>query len=75
MAPQASTSTFEGPLRDRAYRDPFEPRGTLVAPGDAEGLASALSRRQSRLAPEGRTSPFRLERLLDDLESLYSALA
>lgn len=70
--PDLLTSTFEGPLGNRIYRDLAEPRGTLVPAGDADGLAEALSRRPTRRAPEDRKSPFRLERLLDDFEALYS---
>jgi glycosyltransferase involved in cell wall biosynthesis len=70
--PDLLTRTFEGPLRSRIYRDLAEPRGSLVAAGDAAGLAEALSRRPSKRPPEGRTSPFRLERLLDDYEALYT---
>ena len=70
--PDLLTRTFEGPLETRVYRDLAEPRGTLVAAGDADGLTEALSRRVERRPPEGRTSPFRLERLIDDYEALYT---
>ncbi len=71
--PDLLTKTFEGPLEDRLFRDLDQPRGTLVPQGDAEGLARALSLPPSRRPPEGRASPFRLDRLLDDLESLYGS--
>ena len=68
--PDLLLRTFHGSPRDRWFEELSEPRGVLVAPGDAAAMTEALllcpGRRVDRDA-----ATFGLPRLLDDLEDLY----
>lgn len=69
--PDLLLRTFEGPLGARVYRQAEPPHGVLVEPGDAAAMAAGLAERPARRPGHGDSSPYRLSRLLDDLESLY----
>jgi glycosyltransferase involved in cell wall biosynthesis len=69
--PDLLLRSFEGPLGNRVYRALERPHGVLVHPGDAAAMAARLAERPARRPGQAESSPYRLSRLLDDLEALY----
>lgn len=70
--PDLLLRSFDGPLGDRVYRALEQPHGVLVPAGDAAAIAARLAERPARRPGQAESSPYRLSRLLDDLEALYA---
>jgi glycosyltransferase involved in cell wall biosynthesis len=70
--PDLLLRSFAGPLHDRVYQALEHPCGELVRPGDAAAMAARLAEQPARRAGDARSSPYRLSRLIDDLEALYA---
>ncbi len=69
--PDLLLRSFSGPLGNRVYHTEERPHGVLVHPGDAAAMSARLAERPARRPGQAESSPYRLSRLVDDLETLY----